>query len=253
VQDVAGNLNVDATRSATAPVIAFSAATPYVAWQEASAVGSQIYVRRWNGSAWTQLGGSLNRDPAQSAAAPAIAVAGATPYVAWQETTANGQRVHVSHWDGAVWVADGAALNLDAAGVAAAPALTIQGTVPYVSWREVVGTSTQINIAHWTGATWIADGPNPVIDPAHAIGTPEIASFNGTPYVAWRETLANGFSQIQVKHRRLTAWVQNGSSLNMNIGREAFRPSLALVGATPFAAWAESNGLSYSVSVKALE
>jgi hypothetical protein len=39
----------------------------------------------------------------------------------------------------------------------------------------------------------------------------------------------------------------------MNVGREAFRPSLALVGATPFAAWAESNGLSYSVTVKALE
>jgi len=252
VQDVSGSLNVDATRSAAAPVIAFSGATPHVAWQEASATGSQIYVRRWSGTGWTQLGGSLNRDPAQSAAAPAIAIAGATPYVAWQEATADGQRVHVSHWDGAVWVADGGGLNLDAADIAAAPALMIQGTVPYASWRETVGTATQIHVAHWTGTAWLQDRPSLSDDPAHAIGAPAIAAYNGTPYVAWRET-RNGASQVFVKHRGPTGWLQNGGSLNTNIGRDAFRPSLVLVGATPFVAWAESNGLTYSVYVKALE
>jgi hypothetical protein len=253
VQDAPGSLNVDASRPASAPAIAFSGTTPYVAWQETTGTASQIFVRRWNGSAWTQLGGSLDRDPTQRAEAPAIAIAGATPYVTWQETSNVGQHVHVSHWDGSVWVADGASLNLDAAGNATAPSIALQGTVLYASWREAVGTNTQLNVAHWTGAAWVADGPSPAIDPAHAIGAPEIAMFNATPYLVWRETLGNGFSQIVIKHRRGATWTQNGASLNANIGRDAFQPSLMLVNATPFASWAESNGLSYSVFVKALE
>jgi len=257
VQDALGNLNVDASRAASAPAIAFSDNTPYIAWQEATGSASQIFVRRWNGSAWTQLGGSLNRDPTQRAEAPAIAIVGATPYVAWQETSTGAQHVHVSHWDGSAWVADGANLNLDPAGSATAPSIALQGTVPYVSWRETVGTNvgtnTQLSVAHWNGAAWIADGPNPAIDPTRPVGAPEIALFNGTPHLAWRETLGNGFSQIVIKHRRGAAWTQNGASLNANIGRDAFQPSLTFVGASPFASWAESNGPSYSVFVKALE
>jgi hypothetical protein len=181
----------------------------------------------------------------------ALAAAGAVPYAAWQETSASGTRVHVAHWDGAAWVSDGGDLRVSPAAEGAAPALLLRGAVPYVSWYEQQGVGAEVHVAHWTGTAWQADGPALVASPA-AGAAPWLEVHEGTLYVGVRER-QGGAEQLLVKHLGAAGWVQDGGGLNAVAGRDAVAPGLVFVGATPFAAWAESNGATHSIYVKALE
>lgn len=248
-------LNVSGGRDAGAPALAFSGPTPYVAWQERGAAAWQIYVRRWNGVEWQQLGGSLNRDPARHATAPALVVEGAIPYVAWQEERAAGSQLFVARWDGAAWTSVGGALNTEALASAIEPSLTLVNGHPLVAWRERTTTAARVQVARWTGAAWDAEGPSlPLGAPAPPAedGTPWLSSVFGTPYLAMRE-LAAGAPQLVVKHRSGAGWAQNGGSLNLSGDRSASPSSLVFLGSTPWAAWSEANGVTHSVYVKALE
>ena len=82
---------------------------PVVAWAEESArtpIGSfvgafDVYVKRWNGTAWVQLGGALNADPAAGAVYPKLRVDNAgMPTVAWWETPNN---TEAKRWNGSAW------------------------------------------------------------------------------------------------------------------------------------------------------
>lgn len=247
-------LNVDAARDATAPSLAFSGPTPHVAWQEENATASQIYVRRWSGVAWQQLGGSLNRDPTRHATAPVLAVDGANLYVAWQEAHATGSQLFVARWDGAAWVGVGEALNAAASSSAAEPSLMLVNRAPLVAWREVSAAGTRVHVARWDGVAWIAEGTPLALAPASStdVATPRLSSVFGTPYLAMRE-LAGGVPQLVVKHRSGGGWAGNGGSLNLLGDRAASPASLVFLGSTPWVSWAEANGVTHSVHVKALE
>ena len=252
LRDGAGSLNVNPLKSANAPAIAISGVTPYVAWQEAGAFATQVYVRYWNAGTFALLGGSLNVNVAKDATAPVIAVFGTTPYVAWQEVSPMGHFIYVKHWNGMAWVSDGMSLNANPAADALEPALALLGSVPYVTWRETLGGSTQLYEAHLSGAAWVRDGLSFGLDGTHEISTPSIGFYNTTPYVAWREE-AGGIAQTYVKHYNGAGWLPNGGSLNTDATMGALPPSIGLVGADPFVAWAESTGSMFSVYVKALQ
>ncbi|MFN0179970.1 MAG: hypothetical protein ACKVZ0_14315 [Gemmatimonadales bacterium] len=82
---------------------------PVVAWSEESSrnpVGSllgafDVYVKRWTGSAWVQLGGALNVNPVAGAIHPKLRVTNTgTPTVAWWETP---NHTAAKSWDGTAW------------------------------------------------------------------------------------------------------------------------------------------------------
>lgn len=252
VQDAPGSLNVATTRDAARPVIAVSGTTPHVAWDEEGPGARQIYVRRWNGTSWTQLGGSLGTSPVLDATRPSMAMAGATPYVAWEQETLAGTRViEVKHWTGAAWVSDGPSIFVDPAADAREPMIAISGGVPYVTWRETLAGNTGIYVAHRASGAWIQDGGSLSNNPTGPISSPAIAFHGATPYVAWRETTGGAF-QIHVKHLKGATWHQNGGSLNASAA-SAFAPALSFDGATPYAAWGEAAGALSTIRVKRLE
>ncbi|MEP7300704.1 MAG: hypothetical protein ABI699_04185 [Caldimonas sp.] len=84
---------------------------PVVAWSESSdgnPVGTayNVYVKRWDGSAWVQLGGALNVDAAAGARQAKIKVtASGTPVVTWWETP---NWTAAKFWNGSAWVRFGA-------------------------------------------------------------------------------------------------------------------------------------------------
>ena len=253
VQDAAGSLNVDASKHAAAPAIAIAGTTPYVAWEEQEPSAKQVYVRRWNGTSWAQLGGSLGVSPARDATRASIAVMSTTPYVAWEQQTASGTHtIHVKHWTGFAWVADGPSLNANPAADAREPMIAIGGGVPYVTWRETLSDVTEVYVAHWTGTAWVRDGGSLSNDSSRSITSPVIAFSGTTPYVAWREYAAGAY-QIYVKHLNGATWIQNGASLTASTAATAFAPSLAFNGATPYASWSEFAGSLYSIKLKRLE
>jgi hypothetical protein len=58
-----GSLNYDPTELADwTSSLSTDSATPYVSWAETSPILTDVRVKRWNGAAWVQLGGSLDND-----------------------------------------------------------------------------------------------------------------------------------------------------------------------------------------------
>ncbi|MBN1595208.1 hypothetical protein JW933_04700, partial [candidate division FCPU426 bacterium] len=96
----ADSLNIDANQDALSPSIALWNLTPYVAWCESDGNTTQVYVKRYNGSGWELLDGSLNHNLLYGAEAPEIALVDTTPYVTWIEWDGSlVGRVYVKHWD----------------------------------------------------------------------------------------------------------------------------------------------------------
>jgi hypothetical protein len=78
--------------------------TPYVAWYDATSGDSEIYVRRWNGNSWEEVGlGSASgggiSDNSGGSHDPSLAVAlGGTPYVAWKDGSGWDEEIYVRRW-----------------------------------------------------------------------------------------------------------------------------------------------------------
>lgn len=110
-----------------------------VAWSE----DMQLYVKRWTGSSWQQLGsGALNTDPEHFVTSSAVALdASGAPSVTWTEHA----QVLVRHWTGTAWGPLGTQpLNVMPRSFTGLPALALDAAGTTVAWRE--GTSPDLPI-----------------------------------------------------------------------------------------------------------
>lgn len=190
-----GSINVDNTRDLGAPAIAVDGTTPYVAFQQWNGTKWQINVRRWDGSAWVTLGGSLNVNTAQNAWAPRIALDGATPYVIWYEDDAAGRFVYVKRWSGTAWESVGGALNPY---YAFTTDIAIQGGVVHATWAEWNNSNYEQVAARWTGSQWRQIGGGLNVDHMAPASAGMLMMNGSEPWVAWSEDLAT-FRQVYVK------------------------------------------------------
>lgn len=94
---VGGSLNTDTTQDASNGNIAVVGGVLYVGWAEAVSGGTQIHVRRFDGSGWPLVGDPLNDGPTVGAAlyASAVTDVGGVPYVAWIEGAGGKESVRV--------------------------------------------------------------------------------------------------------------------------------------------------------------
>lgn len=140
---------------------------PVVAFNE----DAGIYVKRWDGSAWQQLGAGLHEGIDRAGGAPSLAidpVSGAI-YVAWEELLANGQHVvFLKQWAGNSWsLVGGAAANHNPTTSANEPAVRVRAGRPLLAWSE----GGRIIVKEWTGSAWAALGPTLSPDGLSAVGT----------------------------------------------------------------------------------
>jgi len=251
-QYLGGSINIVNTSNASAPGIAVETDTPYVTWVEANGLlVKQVYVKAYVSGSWNSIGGSLNFDGNEQAAAPDIGLAGITPYVCWQETSVSSNQIFVKHYNGTDWKQDGGSLNVDSNQNAFAPRIAVYSGVPYVTWFEqsISTSTTQIYVKVLNGSFWDPVGSNSLnMDVNQDAKNPCIAVEAATPYVAWQEY--NGLNwQIFVKHYTGSDWVADGGSLNEGTA-DAVNPSLALSTGIPYVTWCESNGNTTQVYVK---
>jgi hypothetical protein len=236
---VGGVLNVDRTRNAFLPQIVDVGGTPWAVWEETNGAAYQVRVRRWDGSAWVSVGGSLNVDPTKTAVEPAIASVGGTPYDAWEEFNGVNQ-IRVKRWDGSAWTSVGGALNADPTKAAFTPNIADVGGTPYVTWEE--GAVDQVHVKKWDGAAWADVGGVVNVDPSDLAADPWLASIAGAPYIAWRED-AGSVEQVHVARLSGSSWTAVGGVLNLDPTKDANEPSIASIGGTPYVVWDdESNG-----------
>ena len=87
-EQVGGSLNIDPNRDASYARVYVLADIPYVSWIGWNASGyANVYVKKYNGVEWVQVGDMLNFDINQHASEPSIAFKDSTPFVAYQEGT----------------------------------------------------------------------------------------------------------------------------------------------------------------------
>lgn len=197
---------------------------PVVAWEEEG----QIFVKRWTGLSWRQLGDALNVDPANAASSPALVLnSGGRPIVTWSESIElegdTDPAIVAKGWDGDSWVSYGAVASGSELHVNPDIALDAAGN-PIISWSWQKQVGTQVYVKRWDGEVWQQLGDTLNLNPG-ALGDPVSAPFSslatdseGNPIVAWQED-----GEVYVKQWDGDDWQQVGESLGTGS-----RPALVL-------------------------
>jgi hypothetical protein len=102
---------------------------------------------RWNGTAWTQLGGAVNTDGSAASYAPAFDSSNA-PWIAVGEPATVLEVLRVKKWDGQRWATVGDPIRGKADTNASAVSLAITSTgKPIVAYRDGVGLNNSLVVA----------------------------------------------------------------------------------------------------------
>ena len=108
-----GGISNNTGSSDSASIATDTAGNPVVAWSDDQSGDTEVYLLRWNGSAWAALGGSTSGGGISNApdpsTVPAIAIGtDGGPIVAWRQYSDASQNVYVRRWDGSSWAEMGA-------------------------------------------------------------------------------------------------------------------------------------------------
>ncbi|MBN1139703.1 MAG: hypothetical protein JXM73_24230 [Anaerolineae bacterium] len=268
-----GGISDNESHSAS-PAIAFDTnGLLYVAWRETSGTGGEIYVRRWTGSAWEEVGaGSASgggiSDNEQDSNSPSIALSPwDVPYVAWSDWSDvdGSEHVYVYRWIDGLWerVGQGAvSADLESGLMSGSrdPQLAIapNGTV-YLAWLYWDDLSTTVYVRRWTGSAWENVGSGPLVSggmsgpdfpfcPAIAAGP------DSKLYAVWANLdLGADTSEIYVRRWNGSAWEEvgagsdSGGGISDNPDTRSWAPSIAVASdgapsGVPIVAWKDDDG-----------
>lgn len=268
-------------RNGRAPSMAISGdGRPWVAWQASiGSAPSEIFVKRWNGIAWEEVGGSgagggISMSSGVSAR-PSLAIVPAAassvgslfadmPYVAWHDLSQGAGEIYVRRWNGTIWeevgagsASGGGISNNSGESYEASLAITPEGE-PWVAWTNLPdagsGSSNgEIYVRRFDGTAWVEVGAGSatgggISNNAGISEEPSLAIGNdGSVFVAWTDD-SSGDAEIYVKRWNGSAWVAAGSGAasggGISSNTESSRsPSLAVVDANhAFVAWVDRSG-----------
>jgi len=235
-----GALNINPNQMAVQPSLALDTASkPVVAWAEVFGPGNHnIYVKRWNGTLWVQLGNQLDVSTEGDSSWPCLAVdASGSPLVAWEES----RNIYAKRWNGTSWVQLGTALNVIPGVAVGNPSLALDAAGnPLVAWHEYGPNGTyNVYIKRWNGNGWTLLGGALNTDTTKDAMYPNLAlDTSGNPVVAWVETVTPILARAYVKRWSGTNWVQVGGPVDANNAswvslalNASANPVVALVGA----------------------
>jgi serine/threonine protein kinase len=179
-----------------------AAGMPVIAWRDSTSGNDEIYVCRWNGTAWVEYGGSATGGGVSGTAGysggPTIALdAAGNPVVAWHDDPMKAREILVRRWDGRAWVELGGSGS--GGGISRSAAVSMYAVLrvdpagnPVVTWQDGTAEIGECWLRRWDGATWrelagsgtgAGLGATPVTSshPALALDA------SGNPWVAWSE------------------------------------------------------------------
>lgn len=135
---------------------------PIVVWQGGTESSSDIYVSRWDGTNWVQMGsGNISNTNSVSRNPSIIRGLDGNPIVAWEDNADGDYDIYVRRWDGTNWVevgtgsATGGGISSNT-GNSTHPYIAIQpdGRI-FASWLDDSSGSNQIYIRGYTQTTEI--------------------------------------------------------------------------------------------------
>lgn len=221
-----GNFISLALDNASRPVLAWSTTPEFIGPEPCN-----IHLRRWNGTAWAELGGSANGFGVSgwegSHYCPDVEIdAAGNPVVAWfgRPAGAPGYNVYVRKWTGSAWAGLGTSANGQGISPSSLPdatnnypsmVLTATG-LPVVSWSHWWSVSqseaSEVYLRRWDGSAWRElDGS---ASDGGISGSADTASFpptlargeDGSLVVAWYDAdVVSGERRILLKRRLMPA------------------------------------------------
>jgi len=236
----------------------------YVAFMERTDTGNEeLYVRTWNGSAWSTVGsGYLNRDQTGGwAYRPELTNDGTNLYLAWEEsgndqpwaqaysllpagygTIADKAQVFAAKWNGSAWAYLGGSVNADPVnGSAQHPTLTLLSGQPALAWAEVSSGSLRgLYASGWNGTDWAP--------PACSVATASFPSATATESYSQTATESGCVSSTwSVASGSLPSW----ASLNSSTG--AISGTASGIGTAKFTlSYSTATSGSLSISTNAV-
>lgn len=233
------------------------AGVPIVAWVDTAAGNSEIYVRRWNGSAWVEMGGSASGGGVSANSGesdwPSVAIDTAgRPIIAWQDNSSGKWQIYVRRWNGAAWVemggsaSDGGISNNNGASIW--PSLRISAVgVPFVVWEDTSDGDREIYLKRWDGSAWVEMGGSAsgggISDDSTKSRRPSVGFLtDGNPVIAW-ENSTDTIHDIFVRRWNGLAWVEMGSGsasgggISNDSGFSYWSSLIILPDGMPFVTW----------------
>jgi hypothetical protein len=256
-----GGISNNGSDSYRPSITVTSGGVPYVAWDDEINESEEIYVRRWNGSNWEEVGvgsasgGGVSNTAGESTAPSIAAAPDGTVYLAWSDKVDSNREIYVRRWNGNSWEEVGSG-SASGGGVSNTtthsydPSLAVAPNgIPYVAWHEDPGfAGGDIYVRRWNGSSWEEVGPGSASGgginqndsrarhPSLAIG------LDGTPYVAWDDT-GDGITGIYIRRWNGSNWVEvgagsaSGSGISGN-GQSSLTPAVAVApDNTVYVAW----------------
>lgn len=221
-----------------------AAGNPIVAFGESDGLARNLYVKRWNGSAWELVGGALSAKPGYTQVTRIslrLDLAG-NPVVAWMEPGEDSlPTAYVSRWSNGQWTMLGSVLGPDPGSNfidGLSLALDDNGNPVIGVFRKNAMTSSRgLYVLQWTGEQWRALGEALTVD---AFSIALQTDVGGYPTVAW--TWGNPASDVYVKRWTGTVWESLGRALSAQpSSSSAYSPSLQLnADGYPVVAWSET-------------
>ncbi|MBL8754257.1 MAG: hypothetical protein JNK15_13225 [Planctomycetes bacterium] len=162
------------------------------------------HVRRWTGSAWTPLGGSVNGTIFGLATSPNGDLVAAGQFTQIGGTAAN----RIARWDGTSWHPLGNGLDNTVLAVAAAP----NGDIVAVGYFLNAGGVAAARVARWNGVAW-----SPLGAGLGGVPLTVACAANGTVLVGGTFTTAGGSAANRLAAWNGTAWSPFGIGANAQV------------------------------------
>ncbi len=201
----------------------------FIAWEDYSGGDGEIYVRRWNGNSWNQVGsnsaqsGGISNNSGTSRRPSLDITPGGTPYIAWDDNSNGDYEIYVKTWNGSSWTevgsisASGGGISNNS-GDSMSPKLVVDNNgIPYVCWIDDSSGNWEIYIRRWNNSYWEEVGSNSAsgggISNNSGVSrscTLAIGS-NNRPVVAWRDNTSGDY-EIYARQWNGSSWSLIGNS-----------------------------------------
>lgn len=247
---------------------------PYVAWKDESGGDAEIYIRRFNGTVWEEVGsgsasgGGISNNGRKSEW-PTLALApDGKVYIAWSDNSGGGDfEIYVKRWNGSAWEdvgnnsSSGGGISNDIRN-SYVPVIQISSAgTPFVVWRDYNGSNEEVYIKKFNGSSWeevgagSASGGGISNSPYRSYDPDLVISSDGFPYVVWRED-SYGDPEIYVKRWNGTTWEEVGSGsassggISNNSGESGEQQIAISPDGTVFIVWSDNSGGNFEIYIK---
>ena len=246
---------------------------PIAAWSEYVDTNWEIYVRKWDGSAWVEMGtgsasgGGISNNSGDSDRASIAIGPDGNPIVLWDDNTSGDNEEYLKRWDGSAWVEMGTG-SASGGGISNNTGSSLRNSIvigsdgyPIIVWGDNSSGNDEIYLKKWNGSAWVemptGSASSGGISSTSGMSRQPfiILGSDGNPIVTWID-YSIGNWEIYVKRWNGSAWVvmgtgsASGGGISSNTG-DSQSPFLLLGSdGNPMVTWHDNSSGNYEVYIK---